>query len=75
MSVYRVSDPGNDLVVDVESIADIEGVIRSAKPGRYHVDEISFDPLPSGHTSRRWGIVINHADGTVTTDPDPWPNQ
>jgi hypothetical protein len=23
-------------------------------PGCAHVDEISRDPLPSGHTSRRW---------------------
>lgn len=73
MLVYRVSHPDNDLVVDVDSIVAIEGVVRSAKPGRYHVDEISSDPLPSGHSSRRWGVVINHADGTVTMDPDPWP--
>ena len=73
MLVYRVSHPDDDLVVDVDSVVAIEGVVRSAKPGRYHVDEISSDPLPSGHTSRRWGVVINHADGTVTMDPDPWP--
>ena len=74
MLVYRVSDPNDDLVVDVDSIGAIERVIRSAKPGRYLVDEISSDPLPSGHTSRRWGVEINHADGRVTMDPDPWPN-
>jgi hypothetical protein len=74
MSVYRVSDRDNDVVVDVDSITEIDGVVRSSKPGRYHVDEISSDPMPSGHTSRRWGLVINHADGTVTIDPDPWPN-
>jgi hypothetical protein len=28
-------------------------LIRRAKPGRYHIDEISADPLQSGHTSRR----------------------
>lgn len=72
MLVYRISDPHNDLVVDVESIAAIERVMRSTKPGRYHVDEFSSDPMPSGHTSRRWGVVINHTDGTVTMDPDPW---
>jgi hypothetical protein len=49
-------------------------VLRSAKAGRYHVDEIGSDLMPSGHTSRRWGVVINHADGTVTMDVDPWPN-
>lgn len=73
MSVYRVSDRDNDLVVDVDSVDAVERVVRSAKPGRYHVDEISSEPMPSGHTIRRWGVVINHADGTVTMDPDPWP--
>lgn len=74
MSVYRVSDRDNDLVVDVDSVDAIEKVVRSAKPGRYHVDEISSDLMPSGHTSRRWGVGINHGDGTVTMDPDPWPS-
>lgn len=74
MVVFRVSRPNDDLVVDADSIAAIEGFIRSVKPGRYHVDEISSDPLPSGHTSRRWGVVINHADGTVAMEPHPWPN-
>jgi hypothetical protein len=53
MLVYRVSHHINDLVVDVDSIAAIETVVRSARPGRYHVDEISSDPMQSGHTSRR----------------------
>jgi len=44
VSVYRVVYPGNDRVVDVDSVDAIEGVIRSAKPGRYQVDEISRDP-------------------------------
>lgn len=71
MPVYRVSHRDNDLVVDVDSVPAIETVIRSAKAGRYHVDEINADLMPSGHTSRRWGVVITHADGTVTMDPDP----
>jgi hypothetical protein len=74
MLIYRVSNPDNDLVVDVGFATEIETVMRSAKPGRYHVDEISSDAMPSGHTSRRWGVVINNTDGTVTMDIDPWPN-
>ena len=30
-----------------------------------------MDPLPSGHTSRRWGCAIRHEDGRVILDPDP----
>jgi hypothetical protein len=46
-------------------------VIRAVKPGRYSVDEISGDPLPAGHTSRRWGVAIKRADATVVIEPDP----
>jgi hypothetical protein len=47
--------------------------VRAAKAGRYHVDEISADPLPSGHTSRRRGVGIKRDDGTIAIEPDPWP--
>jgi len=46
-------------------------VIRDGDPGRYHVDEISSDPLPSGNMSRRWGVGIKRNDGTVSIQPDP----
>jgi hypothetical protein len=34
--------------------------------------EISSDPLPSGHTSRLWGVGIKRPGDAVTLDPDPW---
>ena len=40
---------------------------------RVEVDEISADPLPSGHTSRRWGVGLKRVDGTVALEPDLWP--
>jgi len=67
--------PGNDVVTDVPSVDQIEPAIRSSLPGRYHVDEITRDALPSGHTSRRWGVGIRRADGVVTLEPDPWPRR
>jgi hypothetical protein len=30
------------------------------------------DPLPSGHTSRRWGVGIKRSDGSVVFEADPW---
>jgi hypothetical protein len=54
----RGADPGNLLFV-----------LWPLPPGRYHVDEISADPLPSGHTSRRWGAVITVLDGSVELEP------
>ena len=73
-SVYRIiSQNGQEPVIDVDNVEAIEPAIRESKPGRYHVDEISADPLPSGHTSRRWGIVIKWRDGAVFLEPDPRP--
>jgi hypothetical protein len=70
--MYRISRHGHEPIVDVDQVEAIEPVIRSSDSGRYHVDEISAEPLPSGHTSRRWGVGIKRADGSVALEPDPW---
>jgi hypothetical protein len=70
--MYRISRKGQDEIIDVESVEQIERAIRTAHPGRYHVDEISATPLPSGHTARRWGVGFKYADESVVLEPDPW---
>ena len=45
---------------------------KQIEPGRYTVDEISTDPLPSGHTARRWGVLLKLDEGTIIEEPDPW---
>jgi hypothetical protein len=72
-SRVTISQNGQEPIIDVAKVEAIEPAIRSSEPGRYHVDEISADPLPSGHTSRRWGVGIKQPDGLVVIDPDPWP--
>jgi hypothetical protein len=71
--MYRISRDGHSPSVDVDQVAGIAPAIRSSERGRYHDGEITADPLPSGHTSRRWGVGIRRSDGNVTLDPDPWP--
>jgi hypothetical protein len=69
--VHSISEGPN--VGDIlDSIESLEAFVRNHGPGRYHVDEIGSDLLPSGHTSRRRGIVIPKPDGTVIVDCDPW---
>jgi hypothetical protein len=43
-------------------------MVRRAPSGRYHIDEISANPSPSGHTSRRWGFAIRRDNGRVILD-------
>jgi hypothetical protein len=50
----------------------VEAVVRVGGPGRYSVDDISVQPLPSGQTSRWWGVGIKQSDGSVTLEPDLW---
>jgi hypothetical protein len=71
--ILRVNDPNGEPIRTADSQEGIKRVIEGLGPCRYHVDEFSSDPLPSGHTSRRWGVGIKHPDGVVTLDPDPWP--
>jgi hypothetical protein len=61
--VFRISKDLNS-VEAVDSEDELEPAVRSMGPGRYHVDQIERDPLPSGHTSRRWGVAIKHPDGS-----------
>jgi hypothetical protein len=68
--MFRVSR--NDLIADSETIYIARKIVRGEKPGRYHVDEIRTDPLPSGHTPRAWSKLIRHADGRVEDEPHPW---
>jgi hypothetical protein len=70
--VFRISQNGQETIVDVDTLDHLEPAIRSSKPGCYHMDEISADPLPSGHNSRRWGAGIKLHDGSVALEPDPW---
>jgi hypothetical protein len=51
--MFRISRDGQLPVVDVHHVEQLEPAIRSSESGRYHIDEITADPLPSGHTSRR----------------------
>ncbi len=64
MSVFRVSQRGGG-IDDADTLEGAREVVRGQPPGRYDVDEISREPLPSGHTSRQWGRMIRHPDGRV----------
>ncbi len=44
--MHRISRIGPEPIIDVDQVEEIESTIRSSKPGRYHVDEISSNPLP-----------------------------
>jgi hypothetical protein len=70
--MFRISRDDRQPTIDMDDIDQPEPAIRSSPSGRYHIDEISADPHPSGHTSRRWGVGIRRADGSVTIEPDPW---
>jgi hypothetical protein len=58
--------------LDADTIEQAREELRTAEPGRYHVDEIRADAFPSGHTSRAWGHLIRGYDGRVVEEPHPW---
>ena len=71
--ILRVNDRHGEPIGTADSPDGVSSIVMGLDPGRYHVDEISADPLPSRHRSRRWGIGIKHPGGMVTLDLDPWP--
>lgn len=62
----------SEVIDDADTIEGARGIVRGQPPGRYDVDEIRADPLPSGHTSRSWGRMVRHPDGRVEDEPWPW---
>ena len=72
MSLFRIVDHDGKMLADTDSLDGVTEIVRRAPTGCYHVEEISVAPLPSGHTSRRWGCAIRHDGGRVILDPDPW---
>ena len=70
--ILHVNGTDGEPVATVDSLEGVKRVVEGLSPGRYHVDEISGGPLLTGHTSRRWGVGIKRADGSVDPEPDPW---
>ena len=48
--MYRTGQNGQEPIIDVDTIDDVEPAIRDLQAGRYDADGISADPLPSGYT-------------------------
>jgi hypothetical protein len=69
--MFRISQ-GLKKVVHVDDVDQIEPAVRALGTGRWVVDQIEHDPLPSGHTSRRCGAWIKLPDGSVVPERDPW---
>jgi hypothetical protein len=70
--MFRISSAGQEPVVDVDDLNQIEPAIRTLELGRYHVGQIEREPLPSGNKSRRWETGIKRANGSVAMKPYPW---
>ena len=70
--LYRLVDPQGETVVDGDKIGDLKKTMSGLPAGRYHADEISATPLPSEHTPRRWGLLLEPPDFSIMEEPDPW---
>jgi hypothetical protein len=70
--MFRISRAGSDQIIDVAQADEIEPAVRASKAGRYNIDQIERNPVPSGHTSRRWGVAIKRQDGSVVIERDSW---
>jgi hypothetical protein len=71
--MFRISRNGQEPIVNIDHVAQIEPEIRALPAGRWHIDELPAEPFRSGHTARRWGVGIKCADGSVVLERDPWP--
>jgi hypothetical protein len=70
-AMFRVTQH-SESIDDADTLDGARAIVQGQPQGRYEVDEIRADPLPSGHTSRQWGRIIRHSDGRVEDEPWPW---
>jgi hypothetical protein len=68
--MFRISQSRKP-VVNVDIVAKIDPAVRALGTGCYHVEQIEREPLPSGHTSRRWGVGLKMPVGSVVIERDP----
>jgi hypothetical protein len=71
--ILRINDESGDPIGTARSIVGVAELLFDSRPGVYHIDEISADRLPCGHTSRRWGIAIKRGDSMVSIARELWP--
>jgi hypothetical protein len=69
--MYRINRNEQDPIVDVNTAEEIEPAVRRVAPGRYYIDEISVDPSRGARISRRWGVAIRYANGSIVIERDP----
>jgi hypothetical protein len=69
---YRLVDSDGELLASGDTIGYLKGFVGDLEAGRYAVDEIRDEPAPSGHTSRRCGVILELEYGSIVTEPDPW---
>ena len=62
---YRLVDSKGEMLFDADTIEYLKGILGHLDAGRYTVDEIASEPLSSGHTARRWGVLLKLDDGTI----------
>jgi len=70
--VYRLVDSKGEMQSHADTIEYLKGILGHLDSGRYTVDEIASHPLPSGHTARRWRLLLKLDDGALIEEPDPW---
>jgi hypothetical protein len=69
---YRLIDSKSELLASGDTIGYLKGFVGDLESGRYTVDEIRDEPGPSGHNSRRWGVILKLEYGSIVTEPDSW---
>jgi hypothetical protein len=70
--ILRLNDSDGDPIGTALSIHSLTRLFENFLPGRDRIDEISHDPFPSGHTSRRWGIAVKRNDLSVSIARQVW---
>jgi hypothetical protein len=69
--MFRISNNVDEVIVYVNSLAQIGPTILAGEPGRYLIDEVqeNAERYPADQSRRPWGTAVHHPDGRVALRP------
>ena len=68
-NTYRLVERSGELLANARSIDGVRIVAAELTPDRYDVDEIRDAIGLDGNSSRRAGVALKCADGSVVVEP------
>ena len=71
-TLFRVTARAGASIGETDTIEGLVELTKGARPGRYEIERISFDPTTGDLRSWRFGSIRKTRSGVIELDLPPW---